>query len=70
MANLRYCNGTESRKQLIRLAGSEPLWLSGLEQLDRIAVRIFQLDLFAARAHFHLISKMQSFLFELGNAGR
>src|SRR5947199_10572415 len=23
MASLRYCNGTESRKQLIRLAGSE-----------------------------------------------
>src|SRR5437762_12481151 len=32
---------------------------SRFEQLDRIAVGIFQLDLFAARAYFHLIAKMK-----------
>jgi hypothetical protein len=34
--------------------------VSGLEQLDRIAVGIFQLDLFAARANLQLIAKMQA----------
>src|SRR5215471_5616009 len=36
----------------VRLAGR-------LEQLDRIAVGIFQLDLFATGAYFHLIAKMK-----------
>src|SRR5947208_14681534 len=41
----------------------------GLEQLDRIAVGILQLDLFPARADFHLIAKLQSSFSQLGNAG-
>src|SRR6266545_7600482 len=53
-----------------RLAASEHLLAGGLEQLDRNAVGIVQLDLFSAQAYFHLISKVQSFLSELGNTGR
>ena len=36
---------------------------SRLEQLKRIAVRVFHLNLFAARSDFHLIFKTHSFLF-------
>jgi hypothetical protein len=43
---------------------------SRLEQLDRIAVRIFQLDLFAARAYFHLIAKMKPSLLQRLNPRR
>lgn len=34
------------------------------EQLDCIAVGVFQLDLFAGRAHFHLVAKAQTGLLE------
>jgi hypothetical protein len=36
---------------------------SRLEQLNRIAVRIFNLNLFAAGADFHFISKTQTRVF-------
>ena len=35
-----------------------------LEQFNRIAVRIFQLDLLAAGTHFHLIAKPEPGLFQ------
>jgi len=41
-----------------------------LEQLDRIAIWIFNLNLFAARADLHLISKTQTRLFQLSDARR
>ena len=41
---------------------------SRLEQLNRIAVGIFNLNLFAARAYLHFISKMQTGLFQLSDA--
>src|SRR2546425_6783759 len=34
--------------------------VSRLEQLNRIAVRVFQLDLFAAWSYLHLIPEMES----------
>src|SRR5438477_5459845 len=40
---------------------------SRLEQLNRVAVRIFNLNLFAARANFHFISETQTRLFEVSN---
>ena len=41
-----------------------------LEQLDRIAVRIFHLNLVAARTGFHLIAKAHSLALELANTCR
>ena len=41
-----------------------------LEQLDRIAVGIFQLDLFAAGAYFHLIAKMKPGVLQRLSPGR
>src|SRR5262249_15654632 len=38
----------------------------GLEQFDWIAVRVFQLNLFAARTHFHVVPKMNASLFQHG----
>jgi hypothetical protein len=46
----------------LSLALSLRLCCSGLEQLNWIAVRIFQLDLLAAWAYLHLITKMESSL--------
>ena len=43
---------------------------SRLEQLNRIAVGIFNLNLFAAGADLHFISKTQTRLFQLSNACR
>ena len=43
---------------------------SRLEQLNRIAVGIFNLNLFAARAYLHFISKTQTRLFQVSNARR
>jgi len=43
---------------------------SSLEQLDRIAVRIFDLNLFAAGADLHFISKTQTRLFQVSDARR
>src|SRR5262249_37771636 len=40
------------------------------EQLDRIASWIFNLNLFAARADFHFISKTHTCLFQVRNAQR
>src|SRR5258705_13192912 len=51
-----------------------PIWYSqsklasSLEQLDRIAVGIFQLDLLASRTYLQLIPKMQSSLFQHFNS--
>ena len=44
--------------------------LSRLQQLDWIAIGIFQLDLFAAWARFHLIAKIQSRVLQLLNSRR
>src|SRR4051812_828310 len=41
---------------------------SRLEQFDRIAVGIFNLNLFAARADLHLISKTLARIFQLSDA--
>jgi len=41
-----------------------------LEQFKRIAVRIFQLDLLAARPYFHLIAKMKAALLQRFNPHR
>src|SRR5262249_1191421 len=41
---------------------------SRLEQLNRIAVRILNLNLLAARPYLHFISKMQTLLFQLSHA--
>src|SRR6516225_9567104 len=41
-----------------------------LEQLNRIAVRIFNLNLFAAGAYLHFISKTQTGLFQVSDARR
>jgi len=43
---------------------------SRFEQLNRIAVGIFNLNLFAARADFHFISKTHACIFQVGNAHR
>ena len=43
---------------------------SRLEQLNRIAIRIFDLNLFAAWAYLHFISKMEIRLFQVGNTRR
>ena len=43
---------------------------SRLEQLDRVAVRIFNLNLFAARTNLHLVSKTQTRLSQLTDARR
>src|SRR5215831_10251680 len=43
---------------------------SRLEQFNRIAVGIFNLNLFAARAHLHFISETQTRVFQLSNARR
>ena len=43
---------------------------SRLEQLNRIAVGIFNLNLFAAGAYLHFISKTQTRLFQVSNARR
>jgi hypothetical protein len=43
---------------------------SRLEQLDRVAVRIFNLNLFSARTDLHLISKTQTRLSQLTDARR
>jgi hypothetical protein len=43
---------------------------SGLEQLNRIAVGILDLNLFAAWAGLHIISKTQAGLFQGGNSRR
>lgn len=43
---------------------------SRFEQFDRIAVRIFQLDLFTARTYFHLIAKMKPVFLQLLDASR
>ena len=40
----------------------------GLEQLNRIAVGIFNLNLFAARAYLHFIFKTQTRLFQVSDA--
>ena len=40
----------------------------GLEQLNRIAIRIFHLYLSAPRTDFHLISKVHALILEVGNA--
>ena len=44
--------------------------LSRLEELNRIALWIFQLDLLAARADLHLIAKMNPCLLQLLNSAR
>jgi len=44
--------------------------MSWFEQLDGIAVRVFQQDLLAAGANFHLIAKMEPRLLESFDAGR
>src|SRR5262245_22421906 len=50
------------------LTGSSPgLMASGFEQFDRIAVRIFDLNLFAARTDLHFIPKTQAGLFQVIN---
>lgn len=41
-----------------------------LEQPNRIAIGILKLNLFAARAYLHFISKMQTRLFQVSNARR
>jgi hypothetical protein len=41
-----------------------------LEQLNRIAVGIFNLNLFAARAYLHFISKTQTRLFHVSKPRR
>ena len=56
---------TERSRADVRRYRHRPDSLSRLEQLDRIAVRIFQLDLLAARADFHVVAKMESGLFQL-----
>ena len=43
---------------------------SGFEQLDRIAIGVFQLDLLASRAYFHFIPKMQACLLQFFDPGR
>ena len=44
--------------------------VSRLEQLNRIAVGIFNLNLFAARADFHLISKTHASFSQISNPRR
>jgi hypothetical protein len=41
-----------------------------LEQLNRITIRIFNLDLFAARTGFRLIAEVHSLILEFSNACR
>jgi len=43
---------------------------SRLEQLNRIAVGIFNLDLFATRADFHFVSKTHPGTFQVSNSLR
>jgi hypothetical protein len=58
-----------SRVNAVLAAGKDSS-LCRLEQLYRIAVRVFHLNLFATRTNFHLISKVHPFLFKVGNACR
>jgi hypothetical protein len=63
--------GNRNRSLLISLRlGCGSSRTRRLEQLNRIAVGIFNLNLFAAWAYLHFISKMQTSLFQLGNARR
>ena len=55
---------------LVFSPSSEYDLLSRLEQFDRIAVRIFQLDLFSAWTYFHLIAKMEPCLLQRLNLSR
>ena len=48
---------------------TSPLTARGLEQLDRIAVGVFDLDLPSARADLHLIAKARSTFSELRDVG-
>ena len=57
------------RKRSIQ-GGCDFSMASRLKQLNRIAIGIFNLDLFAARAFLHFVSKTQTRLFELSNACR
>jgi len=43
---------------------------SGLEELNRIAIGVFNLNLFAAGSYLHFISKTQPRLFQISNASR
>jgi len=43
---------------------------SGLEELDRVAVGIFKLDLFSGRADLHLVAKVEPGLFQRLNLRR
>src|SRR5712691_5080626 len=51
-------------------SGCDSSMASRLEQLNRIAVRILYLNLFAPRAYLHFISKTQTRLFQASNARR
>ena len=42
---------------------------SSLEELDRVSVRVLELDLFPARSNFHLISKMKTCFLQSLNPG-
>jgi len=43
--------------------------LSRLEQLQRVSVRVFDLDLFAAGSYFHLIAEVQTRMSQLIDSG-
>jgi len=61
----------EAVKRFVRRAAIEqPSVASRLEQLNRVAVGIFNLNLFAAGAYLHLISKTQTRLFQVRNECR
>src|SRR5215831_1228610 len=60
--------GRQTRCRAPTQTACEASVASRLEQLNRIAVGIFNLNLFAARAYLHFISKMQTRLFLVSNA--
>src|SRR4030095_6522452 len=59
--------GGPKRPRRARIDHSSPR--PGLEQLDRITVRILHLNLLAARTDFHLVAKPHPLLLELGDDG-
>jgi hypothetical protein len=61
MANLNMAHSRSVIGDAVRLS-------SRLEKLNRITIRVLQLDLFPARAYFHLVAKMEPGLLQHLNA--
>src|SRR3954452_4034810 len=64
LASLHVRSGVGKRTSVSTPARANSRLVSWLEKLNRVAIRILQQDLLAARSDFHLIAKMQSRRFQ------